>query len=204
MLFVCYPKCSTCKKALKWLDEQGVFTSTYRLIDSGAPVYANMKLTRMPGGNRIIMGISIIDAQMRQREQMQQFQQERDTLARVMALSEDYLSLYSVDPETGAYVEYSASDDYASLGFGKAGEDFFTQGIADARRTVYPADLNRFLERFNRENVLREIRENGVFKLQYRLVIHGQPRPVTLKIARFQDGGETKLVAGLRAWRVRR
>ena len=193
------------EQLIKELDEQGVYTATYRLIDTGTPMYVNMKATRMQGsGNRIIMGISIIDAQMRQREQMQQFQQERDTLARVMALSEDYLSLYSVDPETGAYVEYSASDDYASLGFGKAGEDFFTQGIADARRTVYPADLNRFLERFNRENVLREIRENGVFKLQYRLVIHGQPRPVTLKIARFQDGGETKLVAGLRAWRVRR
>ena len=24
MLFVCYPKCSTCKKARKWLDESGV------------------------------------------------------------------------------------------------------------------------------------------------------------------------------------
>lgn len=23
-LFICYPKCSTCKKAQKWLDEQGV------------------------------------------------------------------------------------------------------------------------------------------------------------------------------------
>ena len=24
MLFVCYPKCSTCKKAQKWLDDHGV------------------------------------------------------------------------------------------------------------------------------------------------------------------------------------
>ena len=24
MLFVCYPKCSTCRKAKKWLEEQGV------------------------------------------------------------------------------------------------------------------------------------------------------------------------------------
>ena len=24
MLFVCYPKCSTCKKAQKWLDESGI------------------------------------------------------------------------------------------------------------------------------------------------------------------------------------
>lgn len=25
MLFVCYPKCSTCQKAKAWLDEQGIF-----------------------------------------------------------------------------------------------------------------------------------------------------------------------------------
>ena len=24
MLFVCYPKCSTCAKARKWLEEQGI------------------------------------------------------------------------------------------------------------------------------------------------------------------------------------
>lgn len=30
MKVYCYPKCTTCKKALKWLDEQG---KTYDLID---------------------------------------------------------------------------------------------------------------------------------------------------------------------------
>ena len=24
MLFLCYPKCSTCQKARKWLDEHGI------------------------------------------------------------------------------------------------------------------------------------------------------------------------------------
>lgn len=30
MEFICYPKCSTCRKAKKWLDEQGI---SYRLRD---------------------------------------------------------------------------------------------------------------------------------------------------------------------------
>ena len=30
MLFVCYPKCTTCQKARKWLDEQGI---AYELRD---------------------------------------------------------------------------------------------------------------------------------------------------------------------------
>ena len=55
---------------LRELDAQGVFTTTYRLIDTGSPMYVTMKITRMPGGNRIIIGISIVDAQMKQHEQL--------------------------------------------------------------------------------------------------------------------------------------
>ena len=33
MLFVCYPRCSTCKKAQKWLDEHGVSYETRHIKD---------------------------------------------------------------------------------------------------------------------------------------------------------------------------
>ena len=33
MLFVCYPSCSTCKKAQKWLDEHGVSYETRHIKD---------------------------------------------------------------------------------------------------------------------------------------------------------------------------
>ncbi len=56
----------TKENILREIDEQGLFTAVYRLIDSGAPHYASMKVTRMPGGDRIIVGVSIVDAQMKQ------------------------------------------------------------------------------------------------------------------------------------------
>ena len=68
-----------------------------------------MKVTRMQGTNRIILGISIIDAQMKQQRQIASIQREKDTLAKVMAITEDYLSLYSVDPETDHFIEYSST-----------------------------------------------------------------------------------------------
>ncbi|MBR6890279.1 MAG: EAL domain-containing protein, partial [Clostridia bacterium] len=130
---------------IRELGVHGVFTATYRLIDSGAPVYVNMKVTRMqPGGNRIIMGISVIDAQMKQKEHYDELQRERSTLVRVMALSDGYLSLYTVDPETGYYVEYTCSDDFASLGAPKEGEDFFRQLIDDAPKYLKPEDRDNF------------------------------------------------------------
>lgn len=42
MLFVCYPKCSTCKKAQKWLDESNV-EYTLRDIKTDNPTVEELK-----------------------------------------------------------------------------------------------------------------------------------------------------------------
>ena len=42
MLFIQYPKCSTCQKAKKWLDENGV-TYTDRHIKEDNPTYEELK-----------------------------------------------------------------------------------------------------------------------------------------------------------------
>ncbi len=42
MLYVCYPKCSTCKKAQKWLDDNGVDYET-RDIKENNPSYDELK-----------------------------------------------------------------------------------------------------------------------------------------------------------------
>ena len=42
MLFNCYPKCSTCQKAKKWLDEHNI-EYTERHIAEDNPTYAELK-----------------------------------------------------------------------------------------------------------------------------------------------------------------
>ena len=193
----------TKESIIRELDEQGVYSITYRLIDGGKPVYANMKVMRMPGGNRIIIGVSIIDAQMKQKEQLDALQRERDALARVMALSDDYLTLYTIDPETGHFVEYRASSDYESLGIPKEGEDFFASSIEEGKRVVCPEDLPEYLRRMTKENVLRSVRETGSFVAHHRIALGGVIQPVTLKIAKITESDGEKLVAGIRVWKDR-
>ena len=41
MLFLCYPKCSTCQKAKKWLDAQGI-EYTERHIAENHPTYEEL------------------------------------------------------------------------------------------------------------------------------------------------------------------
>ena len=190
---------------LRELDRQGVFTMTYRLVDTGKPIYANLKIMRMrQDDSHLIIGVSIIDSQMKQKEQMESARKERDALARIMALTESYISLYSVDPDTGRYVEYTSTKEYESLGLAKEGEDFFRRAVEDAQLAVCPDDLPDFLEAFTMENILAEIRTAGLFKLHYRLVIGGRPQPVTLKIAPFLEGRERRLLVGVRTWKARK
>lgn len=42
MLFVCYPKCSTCQKARRWLDEQGIDYIERHIVDDN-PTYEELK-----------------------------------------------------------------------------------------------------------------------------------------------------------------
>ena len=38
MLFVCYPKCSTCKKALNWLDEHNIEFDQRHIVDDNPSI----------------------------------------------------------------------------------------------------------------------------------------------------------------------
>ena len=192
------------EKVVLELNRQGVFTASYRLIDSGEPVYANMKITRMrPGSNQIIVGISIVDSQMKQQEFQARMQRERDVLKRAMALSGQYLSMYAIDPDTGRYFEYNVTDEFASLGYANGGDDFFKQAGIDAQTALWAEDVPGFLEWCNRESILKEIEENGSCSYSYRLNMHGEPTPVSLKIAKVEESGGVKLVAGVRLWQTR-
>ena len=193
----------TKENVVRELKEHGVFTTTYRLTDTGTPMYVNMKITRMPGGNHIIMGVSIIDAQVKQKELLEETKMERDALARIMTLDEGYLSLYSIDPETGHYVEYGSSPVYEGLGFDKSGSDFFQRGIEDGKNVVYEDDLPEYLRRFSKENVMKTVRDNKMFRIYYRLKINDKLLPVCLKIALVRDYNGEKLIAGVREWKER-
>ena len=42
MLFICYPKCSTCQKARKWLDEHGIEYTERHIVEEN-PTYEELK-----------------------------------------------------------------------------------------------------------------------------------------------------------------
>ena len=49
MLLICYPKCTTCQKAKKWLESQGI-AYTERNIAEENPTYAELKKKKKKSG----------------------------------------------------------------------------------------------------------------------------------------------------------
>ena len=191
-------KVFTKEHILKELEEQGVYTITYRINENNMPVYMNMKIMKMQMNNHLVIGVSAIDSQMRQQEEIDRLKLEAVAYNRIMALAGDYLSLYTINIETNDYIEYRATKEYEKLGISKTGNDFFEGAITNGKKVVYKDDLPSYLSVVNKENILKEIKENGAFALQYRLNLSDKPTPVELGIVKIEEEGKEKLIAGVK------
>ncbi len=180
------------------IDEHGAFRLTYRLMADGAPVYVSMKATHMDGDEKhIIIGVNNVDAQMKFQEEAARIREERITYSRITALAGDYIVIYTVDPVTDYYEEYSATKDYEEFGLEKRGENFFGKSREEIGHLLYPEDLDRVLSMLTKENVMREIGQNGVFELTYRLLLEGVPVYVSLKAAMVEEKDGKRLIVGV-------
>lgn len=195
----------TKKNVIRQLDEHGSFTMTYRLIDTGEPMYVNMKIMRMLSDTKhIIIGISIIDPQMKEQEKKDIIVREEMAYSRITALSGGYLGLYTVDPETNGYYEYCVSNEIKSFGFERTGNDFFTDGIHNGKKIVYDEDWHIFRDNFKKDKILKDISEKGSFMLNYRILSGGAVKPILLKIVLVTENGIDKLIVGVRLWKERK
>ncbi|MBR6221173.1 MAG: EAL domain-containing protein [Clostridia bacterium] len=188
----------TKQNVTRMMDEHGTFTLTYRLLINDEPTYVSMKAVRMrTDGTHIIVGVSNVDAQMRQKEAMARLQAEQKTYSRINALATGYICMYTVDPETGSFYEYSVTSDYALLDIAKAGEDFWAQSRIESAKHVFPEDVEKFQTLFTRDRVMEEIEQRGVYSLKYRMVLEGEPTYVEVRAALVLEQDRPQLIIGV-------
>ncbi|MBQ7200122.1 MAG: EAL domain-containing protein [Eubacterium sp.] len=183
---------------LATLDDQGVFIYNYRLMIKEIPTYMSMKIVRVVGDDRhIIIGVSNVDTQIRQQETIERLTAEKTTFSRVSALVGDYIAIYSVDPDTGNYMEYSCSEAYSTIGAPKAGSDFFADSIENVQSVIHPDDLEHFLSVFTKEQILQRTAEGKVFKTTYRLLMDGVTERVSLRAGLVKEKDGPQLIIGV-------
>ena len=181
---------------LEILEQQGTFTLSYRLMSEGEPIYVNMKAVRVDG-EHIVIGVNDVDAYMRHKEALERAEQESITYARITALAGNYLAIYTVDPVSDKYSEYSATEEIEHLGIAKKGTDFFGEMIRNGRDAVFADDFEGYQMVCTKENILRDIEQTGLFEFNYRLVIGGEPVHVSLRAARVEEKDGPRIIVGI-------
>jgi hypothetical protein len=191
-------KSFTKENVMKNVDENGVFVLTYRLMIGDSPTYVNMKAVRMDKDDKhLIIGVNNVDSQMRQQETIERLNEEKTTYARISALMGDFIAIYTVDPVSGNYMQYSASKDYSDLATSRAGLDFFADSIRDIKGVICDEDLDYFMSVFSREQVLNRVKNGGVYNIHYRIMINGKPTRISLRAGMVKEKDGEQLIVGV-------
>jgi hypothetical protein len=167
------------------------------MID-GEPHLMNMKAVRLDeGDSHIIIGVNSVDAMRRRQERLERLQTEQNAYGRLSALVGGYVGIYVVDPESGRYLCFGSSDDFAALNLTNQGEEFFVDAINEAPLALHAADLERFCAAFTKDNVLHDIANNGSFEITYHLLLSGEPTLVRCKAVLVQESEGERLIIGV-------
>ncbi|WP_026508590.1 sensor domain-containing diguanylate cyclase [Butyrivibrio sp. MC2013] len=145
----------------------------------------------------VILGHIHYGAELQHIEAIKRIEEERKSYQRILALSGDYICMYSIDMDTNAFVEYSSSGDYSSMNVPKEGSDFFAQPFTDGMEKIYVDDRPLFSSVFSKEEVLKQIDEKGLFTMNYRIIFEGELRYVCLKVAKVSEENGKRLIAGI-------
>ena len=101
---------------------------------------------------------------------------QRENEARIMvinALSDEYDIIFWVNMENNTYKSFSNTKFYEMMQLKTEGDDFFADCGEMIKKAIYGDDVSYMEENLTRENVVRELEENGKFTIVYRIVLGG-------------------------------
>ncbi|WP_051545051.1 EAL domain-containing protein [Butyrivibrio sp. MC2021] len=193
-----FRKSFTKENVVRRIESSGSYTYTYRLKLDGRPTYVHMKAGRSKGSkNGMVIGVSNIDAQKKQQEAFERLKEEQITYNRVAALSGDIVAIYTVNPETDSYYKYVENKRFKGLGISSTGDRFFEVFRESGRKNIFIEDVDQFMDSFTREKVLAGVEKNKIFSMNFRVMVSGDPKYVSLKAAMVKAKGGRELVIGL-------
>ena len=155
------------EKILNEIEATGVFTLSYRLIINGVPRYVNLKAVRINSDPDHII------------------------------IGEGFICLYTVDPETDDFIEYSAIKEYHTLNLHTEGSDFFAAARRVATGNAVPEDVEHIKSELTKEKVMSQVKENGIYRIFYRIIFDGRVIPVCLKAALVEEDDGPQLLVGM-------
>ncbi|MCR5078990.1 MAG: GGDEF domain-containing protein [Bacilli bacterium] len=182
----------------KVLSVDKSFGLIFRIIVKDAPLYVEMKVTKMINDNdHIVVGFKNIDAHMKRIEAYENAKKNHLTFAGIAeALASDYVALFYVDTKNDVYKQYSSTDKFKTLGIPEEGTMFFSspEGLM---KHVHPDDLPIYFAACNKENVLNVLSKDRSFALTIRIMVEGRPYYSRIKITKMMLEDQYHVVVGI-------
>jgi len=116
----------------------------------------------------------------------------------MLALFENYESLYDIDAETFAYQCYHESDAYSGLSIAGSGEDFFAALSSDIPRVIHPEDQAYVADMLRKEKILSALEKEKYYSIVYRLLIDGKPTYHKVRATLSSIRGRRHILLGVR------
>jgi len=183
---------------LESIGKNGAFSSAYRLVVDGKPVFYRIKASHAGPSDQGHIFVAVTNIDRRFTEELAKAKEPDLTYTSIaQALAEDYFSIYYVNIKTDKFIEYCSNGEYQGLQIEKQGDDFFELSRNNIRRVGYAEDIEDFLTEFTKENILANLEENGSFTMTYRLVMDGVPTYVHLKATPMRGDNGDHIVIGI-------
>lgn len=91
-----------------------------------------------------------------------------------LSLAEHYECVYLVDLDTNHYIVFSDNESVANSDYPEGGDDFFADAKKNADLFIHPDDLEFMLKLYNKDEMLSNLSESGVFTTIFRAVVDGK------------------------------
>ena len=103
-------------------------------------------------------------------------------------LAENYEAIYYINIETGAFREFSKSDEYAAMQVPVVGRDFYEETRLNIDRFVHPDDREFAKNLHQKETMLKILEDKKSYSYKYRLMINGQTKHFLFTLMRSPNG----------------
>lgn len=171
-------------------------TPTGKFVQIMLQKIAENPVTKVSSVVIVMLSVTEVNFELKQQEAFERMKQEKITYARIAAISGNYLSIYTVDPVTNHFTIYKTDSGFR-MEVEPEGEDFFETSVKNVQSVIYKEDFNGFKEVFTKENILKQIEENGFFSHTYRIIVEGKPIYVQLKAGMVEEVDGPQLIFGL-------
>jgi diguanylate cyclase (GGDEF)-like protein len=103
------------------------------------------------------------------------------------SLAEDYEAMYYINIETGKFLEFSKSQEYASMNVPVLGRNFYNETSVNIEKFVHPDDREFAKNLHRKETMLNNLKDRKSYSYKYRVIIDGQPRHFQFTVLRAND-----------------